>query len=264
MEEKKVDGWARFNALLDVAEEERLKYEKESKKSKEKLRNLRSNINFISEFLLKIEKENSEMNDSGRAAQNLEHQKGKRSERKKKSPADALNKLSQLPNLVENNHLEMDCGNLIPSGNVIKKPSKRLNDTSGEEEMPRPKKAKNTHMEEPIMAIPEACFFEGNYQGKDVNVLHSCGAIIKNSSKRSRNKSHKGEANIPKTKNTNRNVDLDGPVQPLPENFKDKIRALGGSESEITFVFQKKLTPTDVNSHQSRLLIPFRQLKGHS
>lgn len=142
MEEKKVDGWARFNALLDVAEEERLKYEKESKKSKEKVRNLRRNINSISEFLLKIEKENSEMNDSRRAAQNLEHQKGKSSERKKKSPADALNKLSQLPNLVEDNHLEMDCGKLIPSGNVIKKPSKRLNDTSGEEEMPRPKKAK--------------------------------------------------------------------------------------------------------------------------
>ncbi|CAI9097278.1 OLC1v1033665C1 [Oldenlandia corymbosa var. corymbosa] len=138
--------------------------------------------------------------------------------------------------------------------------------------MPNSKKAKKYVSEQPLMAIPEALYFE------------DYGLILKNpssSSKRLRNKKVDLEAEMkllsenfgvilknpsPSKRVRNKKDDIPGEIKALPENIKNKIIALGGpsSESSITFVFQKVLTATDVNANQSRLLIPFKKLKDHS
>lgn len=198
-----MDGWARFNVLVEVAEEERMQYEKGKEECSEKERKLRRILSKFLKLANEIEKGNSSGNCSMGEVKKVDlsiYQKGKKSEREKINSEDTMKKLiPQFPNF-EGKHQEKDGSVLFSYGDIFKKSSKRLRDTD-QEVMPRAKKVKKANLE--------------------------------------------------------------GPILPLPEAFKSKIQSLGCSESEITFVFQKELTMTDVNRHQGRLLVPFNRVQNH-
>ncbi|KAG8376433.1 hypothetical protein BUALT_Bualt09G0062900 [Buddleja alternifolia] len=51
------------------------------------------------------------------------------------------------------------------------------------------------------------------------------------------------------------------PRRNLPQEFKDRIRAIGGCPDNAVLVIQKKLTKTDVSSGHSRLSVPYSQVE---
>ncbi|KAL3504191.1 hypothetical protein ACH5RR_034032 [Cinchona calisaya] len=212
-------NWDNFHMLVEVAEQERIKLEKEESQRKLIRQSVSAFLNLddkeTAEILLLISDDKID----------LDFTKGKRSWRKKISSTKRLLFFKKLKSTsivqyeFEGKHQEDDDNPILFShGNIIRKPLSLLSKRSrcnnyieenssntDQEEEKKPKKTISTYLDAS-------------------STLHT---------------------NIT-----------------IPDNFKNKIVELGGSEESLVFVFQKVLTKTDVNTNQHRLLIPLKQIKN--
>ncbi|XP_071917170.1 putative B3 domain-containing protein At5g35780 [Coffea arabica] len=149
-----------------------------------------------------------------------------------------------------------------------------VNFTKGKRSFRRKTGSNHTLLSEELPSAISQFDFEDKHQEDDGNhVLFSYGDIIKKpQSKRLRSPSEENstdhqEIEMPRSKKAKSKPGYpDGPskstISTIPEKFKNRILEFGGSEESIVFVFQKVLTDTDVNTHFSRLLVPFKQIKS--